>query len=107
MVYQGSNSPIVITFDEVMTGANIHAQLFYAGKPIKEWWQSDCTIEENVITFPLSEGETLAFPSGNCEFEIKWQSSGSDIINFAEPVDIYVGRRYDKTYISSPPDDDE
>ena len=96
MIIQGSNNPIILEFDSPMEGiTDFSAVLSYKGQSIKQWRLSDVQIEDVSIIMPLTQEETLAFPSDRLCLEIKWLNN--DNICFAERIAISVEKRFDKT----------
>ena len=96
MIIQGSNNPIILEFDSPIEGiTDFSAVLSYKGQSIKQWRLGDVQIEDDSITMPLTQEETLVFPSDRLCLEVKWVDN--DNICFAEKIIISVEKRFDKT----------
>jgi len=100
-MYQGSNSPLRIRISgDVAAMTNISVLLHDGTTDVKEWEMVDLTIEDGRIFAPLTEAETLAFPTGNLTLEVKW-SDGDGIVHIEPLRMIRVEARLDKAVIST------
>jgi hypothetical protein len=97
MIYQGSNSPIVITFDEPADGLkDLSIGLYDKSKnPLKTWNLDTVEISGNDVTCPLTQEETSAMEDGYVTFLVKWSDGDGDVI-FAKEETIYIYPRSDK-----------
>lgn len=84
-IKQGSTAPIVLTFDtDVSTASAISILLHdkYA-RAIKRWSEAEIIItDERSILLPLTEAETMGFPSGRAWLTAKMLDSDGDVIFF-------------------------
>lgn len=96
---QGSNAPIILTFDEdASCFSDLSVLLSHGGRKLKHWTMAELQIDGNVVTAPLTQEETMGFLEGECTIEVKWLDSEGGT-QFAEVVrDTIVGRR-DKTLL--------
>ena len=101
MIIQGSNLPIVITFDEDMSSlVDWSMSLFMEDKRTKEqtllhhWGLHDITIDGVTISAPLTEEETMSFPVGVATLEIKWLTQ-DEIIFHSDVIRIRIAGRND------------
>lgn len=79
-IYQGSNAPIVLTFDGPITGvAGLSASLHNMVSELKHWALNDVKVSGDSVILPLTEEETLLFESGSCELDFKTIDSHGDI----------------------------
>lgn len=99
MIVQGSNLPLIITLEETVEDmTNLTISMWDARQNlVKEWTQGDVVIDGNVITCPLKETETAAFPRGVLGVEVKCLS-GFNTAHWAE-AQIEVVARNDKRFI--------
>lgn len=94
-IIQGSNQPIIVTFDNDITDIkDLHVALFSNHEPLKEWYMDDIIIEGNTATCPLKQAETLSFKRGACTIEIKWMDEEGDVY-LSEIVRSQIIRRDD------------
>lgn len=95
IIIQGSNVPIVVTFDDdVSSLEKIAASLWYGKTLLKEWEDNDITVDEDTATFPLDEDETKEFQSGMVTFELKGVNQGVTV--FWKKAKLKVIERHDK-----------
>lgn len=97
-INQGGNSPITLVFDAVISASKFEASLHHASvDEVKHWSIDDVTIDGAVVTLPLTEAETLLFPSGKgFLLGVKLLDEDGDVIFYdEEPVEIIY--REDKT----------
>lgn len=77
MLIQGSNNPIVITFDASVADipqlvATLWRRFAAAGaSPIKVWTQDDMLIDGDTAVCPITEEETAALPTSGVTLEVK------------------------------------
>lgn len=99
MIIQGGNTPIVIQFNEDMSGvAKFHAAL-YAGNAdspnvIKTWNKANAVFDGAEVSLPISEAQSAAMPSGTAMLDVKWSENGN--IVFAETMKVVILARGDK-----------
>lgn len=97
MIIQGSNSPLVLTFESDMSNVTeFSAALIKANSNVilKRWLKSDIEIATVDVALPLTQKETFYFPAGTHTLEIKWVDENE--IRFAEAISIEVVQRLDK-----------
>ena len=95
MIIQGSNLPIVVTFDEEVSELTKIVGSLWAGKnKLKQWDTEDILVDGHTATFPLDEDETKTFPSGTVTFEIKGVDDGQTV--FWEKEKLKVLERNDR-----------
>lgn len=84
-IHQGSNAPLVITLDSSVTELpHLLVSLWsvlpqYRGKPLKKWEKQDISIDTGgeIISCPLTEAETAAFPGAQVRLLVKgWDAQG-------------------------------
>ena len=96
---QGSNNPLVITFDEDVEVSSIVISLWDrksgTDEPLKVWTEEDVTIEEENVICPLSEEETAGFPAGKLLLEIKGLDEDGNTL-FWQEITVRILHRYDK-----------
>ena len=96
MLIQGTNVPIKVTFDTVVSSfQKIVATLWIQGKEAKKWETADMTIESTKIYLPLTEEETRGFKPGKAKLEIKGANSTGQTV-FWEEAEITIKERKDK-----------
>ena len=99
---QGSNNPLVITFDEDVEVSSMTISLWSRGTRmtsglLKLWTIDDVTIEGNSIICPLEEQETADFPAGNLSLEVKGLDEDGNTV-FWEQANVRVLARRDKEF---------
>lgn len=97
-INQGGNTPIILTFDADITAPKFEASLHHPSvDEIKHWSKDDIEVEGVVVQLPLTEEETLNFPSGHgFILSVKLLDEDGDVIFYDdEPVEISF--RSDKT----------
>lgn len=101
MIIQGSNLPIVITFNEDMSSlVDWSMSLFMEDKRTKthtllhHWGLNDVIIDGAVISGPLTEEETMNFPVGVATLEMKWLTP-DDTIFHSDVIRIRISERND------------
>lgn len=101
MLIQGSNNPIVITFDASVADipqlvATLWRRFAAAGAaPIKVWTQEDMLIDGDTATCPLTEEETAALPSSGVTLEVKGLDEYNNTM-FWQSVNVPVLARNDR-----------
>lgn len=101
MIIQGSNAPILLTFESSMesivdfSAALVSRQLSGEATILKQWGKEDISISDTDVALPLEQEETMEFPNHVCSLEIKWVDEND--IHFADVVKILVQPRADKT----------
>lgn len=104
MIIQGSNAPILLTFESSMdsitdfSAALVSRKLVDKTSILKHWEKADIEVNETAVALPLTQEETMEFPSGVCSLEIKWVDE--DNVHFADVVNINVEHRADKTKLA-------
>ena len=103
MIIQGSNSPIVMSFDNDASSVKDWSLALYGedkrGRPsvfLKHWDAEDLVIDGSIVYAPLSEEETFNFMPCVASLEIKWLDD-DDVIYHSEVVRIRIRGRNDKT----------
>lgn len=97
MLIQGTNSPLVIQFDQdVSTMDKLVISLWsLTGEMIKEWDLDELTIEGDTAICPLTEAETKTYPSTIVTIEAKGIDSDGDMV-FWDQMDVKMVKRRDK-----------
>lgn len=99
MIIQGSNTPLMLRFkDDASNYSSIEVHLTHLGEELKHWSIADLTINENLVEAPLSQEETLSFPCGICEIEVKWVDQ-EDKLRFGRKIRDSVVLRRDRTIV--------
>lgn len=101
MIIQGSNLPIIITFDEDMSSlVDWSMSLFMENKRTKEqtllrhWGLHDIAIDGATVSAPLTEEETVEFPVGVATLEMKWLTQDETIFH-SDIIRIRIAERND------------
>lgn len=96
MIYQGGNSPLILTFDEDMQSIpDISVGLYHGSTELKHWDKSTVLIDGPIISCPMTQDETAKFSSGQAVLEVKVLGSGGEIILY-EVVAEEVVKRNDR-----------
>lgn len=96
MIYQGGNSPIILTFDaDMQTILDISVGLYHGSTELKRWNKSSVRIEGTMVICPMTQDETAKFTSGQASLEVKVLGVNGEIILY-EVVAEEVVRRNDK-----------
>ena len=99
MIIQGSNTPLTLRFKEDVSNYQyIEVHLSHLCEELKHWSLEDLTIDGNVVEAPLLQEETLSFPCGICEIEVKWMDQDGQM-KFGRRIRDSVVRRNDKTVV--------
>lgn len=82
-IIQGSNAPLVIGFnDSVVVDINKFSALLFTQKneiELKHWLEDDIVVKRRQIELPLTEEETLGFPTELCVLEVKFSDADGNI----------------------------
>ena len=100
MLIQGSNDPIVVTFDQSVANvpqlaASLWRRFNPASGPIKVWTREDMTINDDTAILPMTVEETAALSPGDVTLEVKGLTAGGSTIFWGSVV-IPVLRRNDR-----------
>lgn len=113
MIIQGSNSPIVMTFDSDASSVKEWSIALYGedrhGAPsvlLKHWSAEDLTIDGSVVYAPLGEDETLEFNPCVASLEIKWLDPDDNIFH-SDVIRVRISGRNDKTPMTVSPIENE
>lgn len=100
-IIQGSNDPLIITFDDdVSELPQIIVSLWVAkpgikNDPLKIWYSSDLSVDGDTVYCPLSERETARFPDTQVEILAKALDDSGHIRHWKE-VTLDIMARKDK-----------
>lgn len=100
MIVQGSNNPLVLTFDQsVDTIPSLSVTLWSATarntRPLMAWTNADMMINDDTVVCPMTESETQNLVSGKMVLEAKGLDENGNTIFWAEyPIDLH--RRRDR-----------
>lgn len=97
-INQGGNAPIELQFDIDIenTAVKLSALLYKKDWEIKRWSISDIDISGNTVILPMTEEETLDYPSGKAKLSVKILDNDSNII-FYDEIDCIIIEHTDKT----------
>ena len=97
MIIQGTNIPLVVTFDGSVTDcAALVITLWRRNRTeLKRWTMADMVINADIVTLPVSEEETAAWPEGYNTLEAKGLDADGSTI-FWEEIPVLVVSRRDK-----------
>jgi len=101
-IIQGSNEPLVIQFDQNVSGFPQFVITLWKTKStgtydlMKQWNKADMTIDGDTVTLPLTEAETRALPVGWLQVEAKGLDNEGNTLFWAE-MQIDVAFRRDKS----------
>lgn len=98
MIVQGSNNPLILTFD--VSVANIPTLLVTlwskngrATRPIKAWTRDDMMINGATVVCPITERETANLVTENIMLEAKGVDSEGNTIFWTEyPIELHHRR---------------
>ena len=97
MIVQGMNSPVVITFDEDVSGFDeLVVSLWDPKRPeraVKVWQMEEMTIDADTVSCPVTQEMSAAWPSGQLVLEAKGVTGGTTVL--WDRVPISCGHRYD------------
>lgn len=95
MIIQGTNIPLVITFDEDVSSCEALVITLWRRDRVKlkQWNMSDVTIEADVVTLPISQEESAAWPEGYNMLEAKGLDENGYTIFWEEAPVMIEGRR--------------
>lgn len=100
MIVQGSNNPLVLTFDESVDNipsllVTLWSRNGMSTRPIKAWTRDDMMINGETVVCPLAESETANLVSANLILEAKGLDGEGNTIFWSEyPIDLH--RRRDR-----------
>ena len=94
---QGTNKPITLTFSEEVDFSDMSVELVNFLGIIKEWKKDELIINGPVVICPLAQEETINFPEGGANLEIKWIDDG--VTEFADLVEIDIVPRMNQTIL--------
>lgn len=101
MIIQGTNVPIIFIFPaSVADILAVEVSLYQEKRQLKHWNYCDVTIDDNKIIAPLKQSETILFPSGKCNIEVKWVDADGQV-NFARNLVNTIVERFDKTVMKN------
>lgn len=99
MLYQGGNSPIILTFDEPIDTTELSVALYTeTGTLVKAWAPDEMTILGAQVTLQLTQEQSAAFPKGKVVLEAKWLDAAGTV-QMAKPAELTVAKRFDRTVI--------
>ena len=98
MIVQGSNNPLVLTFDQSVDDIpSLSVTLWSATgrltRPLKAWTRADMMINGATVVCPLTEDETKNLVSTNLILEAKGLDGDGNTIFWDEyPIDLHKRR---------------
>lgn len=98
MIVQGSNNPLVLTFDQSVDSIPVLSVTLWSAtgrgtNPIKAWTNEDMMINGDTVVCPLTESETASLVPLKLMLEAKGLDSEGNTIFWAEyPIDTYKRR---------------
>lgn len=100
MIIQGSNNPLIVKFDAPVDEipalvASLWVDSAQYTDPIKVWYKSDMTVDDDTAVLPLTEAETQEIPLGRLVLEIKGEDADGNSI-FWDKYRLAVSTRRDK-----------
>jgi hypothetical protein len=97
MIIQGTNRPIVLKFDQDVSGLSDLIVTIWdrKGTLIKEYKTADLTIVGDTVSCPLTEAESAALPLYSVTLEAKGLDDGETV--FWDKLTVNVVRRNDKS----------
>lgn len=99
MLIQGTNAPIIIEFDDVITDIiDISVILAKDNKVLKKWGKADVRLEGTNCYCPLEQEDTINLPVGSATLEVKWTNDKGEV-NFAETALVKIEKRVDSTIL--------
>lgn len=102
MIIQGSNWPITFRFSSNMESVqDISVSLYTKEKEeLKHWSMEDLTISGAMVVAPITQEESMEFPSGDVSIEVKWLAE-DDYIYHSTIKRTICAYRYDKTVLEA------
>lgn len=100
MIIQGQNTPIVLELEEHyidISDLSISLISKATGALLKHWGLSDVTISDGLIELPLTQKDTLAWPSGTVIIEVKYAQMG--YVQLCQPILDNITGRHDMTIL--------
>lgn len=108
-ILQGSNAPLVIEFNSsTEVDINKFSALLFTQKneiELKHWLEDDIVVKRRQIELPLTEEETLGFPTELCVLEVKF-SDDDGHITLWDSIKCNIVRRKDTTRLNETEQDD-
>ena len=108
MLVQGSNLPIILTFDEDAStfqdlSVKVYERTGTADNPILSWGMNDVTIDEQEVICPIAQADLMSpnlvlTEDLNVAIEIKWLGETDTVYNSALIYD-YISYRKDTTIL--------
>lgn len=79
-ITQGTNIPITIYFRSGIPDFEyLEVNLSASGETLKHWSKEDLVFNENLISAPIEQSESVAWPKGPCLIEMKGLVDGSTV----------------------------
>lgn len=110
MLVQGSNLPIILTFDEDASTFQDLSVIVYprestSDNPILSWGIDDVTIDEYEVICPIAQADLMSpkltiTEDLNVAIEIKWLGANDTVYNNGVVYD-YISYRKDTTILGS------
>lgn len=100
MIIQGQNTPIVLELEEHygdMSDLSVSLISKATGGLLKHWGLSDVTIVDGLIELPVTQKDTLAWPSGAVIIEVKYTAQG--YVQLCQPLLDNITGRHDMTIL--------
>lgn len=97
-ILQGSNTPLVITFDQDVSGlSKLSISLWHLedGELLKAWTRDYVDVDGAQVSCPLTEEESAAFPQGHIVLEAKGAGADGEVL-FWEQYVLKSKQRFDK-----------
>lgn len=102
-IIQGSNAPLVMEFKDVTeVDINKFSALLFTQKheiELKHWLEDDIIVKRRQIELPLTEEETLGFPTELCVLEVKF-SDDDGHITLWDSIKCNIIKRKDTTRLN-------
>lgn len=99
MIVQGSNTPLTLRFKEDVSNCQyMEVHLSHLGEELKHWSAGDLNINGSLVEAPLFQEDTLSFPCGICEIEVKWVDQ-EGVLKFGRKIRDSVVLRNDRTIV--------
>lgn len=102
-IYQGSNDPIVLTFDEDMREVSSISIGLYAkddSHADKQWTKDMLEFDEDgtIVKAPLTQAETAQLDPGDHRLTVKVMGATGNVILYGDSI-VPVKMRYDREVI--------
>lgn len=99
MLIQGTNTPVVIEFDEDTADMiDISVALVCDSVVKKRWAKDEITLEGKFAYCPLEQEGTMDLPVGFANLEVKWTNREGEV-NFSDVVVVKIEKRADHTIL--------